>query len=122
MNEEAERRLLAIFINGLKGNPGLQVRYQMPDTIEKALKIANTVAQAELEKEKEKFPIKVFGVRGTEMQHNKRQNKWGNNHSNGGFRGESGRGREQTQWNVNHGYRLEPEMKIGTHRGFQGRE
>ena len=42
LNAEAERRLLAVFINGLKGNPGLQVRYQKPETLEKALKIATS--------------------------------------------------------------------------------
>ena len=38
---------------GLKGNPGLQVRYQMPNTMESALKIATTATQAEKERERE---------------------------------------------------------------------
>ena len=60
LNDEAERRLVAIFINGLRGNPGLQVKYQMPDTMEKAVKIAMITAQAEREKEQLKPSPKLF--------------------------------------------------------------
>ena len=34
INQEAVRRLLAAFINGLTGAPGKQVRLQMPGTID----------------------------------------------------------------------------------------
>jgi hypothetical protein len=46
-NEQPERMLLASFTAGLTGTPGSQVRFPMPGTIEEALKIAITVAQAE---------------------------------------------------------------------------
>ena len=49
INQEAERRLLAAFINGLIGAPGNQVRLQMPDTIDKALNMAIIATNAERE-------------------------------------------------------------------------
>jgi hypothetical protein len=36
LNREAERRLLAAFIDGLRGAPGKHVRLQMPDAIDRA--------------------------------------------------------------------------------------
>jgi hypothetical protein len=47
INQEAERRLLAAFINGLVGAPGKQVRLQMPETIDKALSMAIITTNAE---------------------------------------------------------------------------
>jgi hypothetical protein len=47
-NEHAERMLLASFVAGLTGTPGRQVRFAIPGILEKALKIATTVAQAEI--------------------------------------------------------------------------
>jgi len=47
INQEAERRLLAAFINGLVGVPGKQVRLQMPETIDKALNMAIVATNAE---------------------------------------------------------------------------
>jgi hypothetical protein len=49
INQEAERRLLAAFINGLTGAPGKQVRMQMPETIDKALHMARIATNAEQE-------------------------------------------------------------------------
>jgi hypothetical protein len=45
--EQAERMLLAAFMSGLLGNPGQQVRFRMPTTLQKALQIATTVYEAE---------------------------------------------------------------------------
>jgi hypothetical protein len=47
LNREANRRLLAAFINGLAGVPGRHVRTQMPDTLDKALNMAIIATQAE---------------------------------------------------------------------------
>ena len=49
INQEAERRLLAAFINGLIGAPGKQVRLQMAETIEKALNMAIIATNTEKE-------------------------------------------------------------------------
>jgi hypothetical protein len=47
-NEQAER-MLASFTAGRTGTPGRPVRFAMPGTGEEALRIAITVAQAELQ-------------------------------------------------------------------------
>jgi hypothetical protein len=39
--------LLASYTSGLRGNPGKQVRYLLPSTLEEAIKIAVTVDQAD---------------------------------------------------------------------------
>ena len=49
INQEAERSLLAAFINGLIGASGNQVRLQMPETIDKALNMAIVATNAERE-------------------------------------------------------------------------
>jgi hypothetical protein len=49
INQEADRRLLAAFINGLIGALGKQVRLQMPGTIDKALNMAIVATTAEIE-------------------------------------------------------------------------
>jgi hypothetical protein len=49
INQEAERRLIAAFINGLTGVPGKQIRLQMPKTIDKALNMAIIATNAEKE-------------------------------------------------------------------------
>ena len=49
INREADRRLLAAFINGLTGVPGRQVRLQMPDTIDKAMNMAIIATHADTE-------------------------------------------------------------------------
>jgi len=47
INEEAERRLVAAYINGLAGIVGQQVRFRMPFTLEEAVEVAVTVSKAE---------------------------------------------------------------------------
>jgi hypothetical protein len=49
INQEANRRLLAAFINGLIGTVGKQVRMQMPENIDKALNMAIIATNAEKE-------------------------------------------------------------------------
>jgi hypothetical protein len=49
INQEADRRLLAAFINGLLGTVGKLVRMQMPDSIDKALNMAVVATTAEKE-------------------------------------------------------------------------
>jgi len=49
INQEADRRLLAAFINGLIGTVGKQVRMQMPDNADKALNMAIIATNAERE-------------------------------------------------------------------------
>ena len=49
INQEADRRLLAAFINGLIGVAGRQVRMQMPGNIDKALNMAIIATNAERE-------------------------------------------------------------------------
>jgi hypothetical protein len=44
--------LLASYVSGLIGTRGTQVRYALPRTLEKAIKIAVTVEQAELQERK----------------------------------------------------------------------
>jgi hypothetical protein len=48
LNREAEMRLLAAFISGLRGVPGKHVRIQMPDTIDRALNIEIVATNAEI--------------------------------------------------------------------------
>ena len=69
INQEAERRLLAAFINGLIGVPGRQVRLQMPDNLDKALNMAIVATNAEKEekassREDRGINAKVFTVGG----------------------------------------------------------
>jgi len=47
LNEEAERRLVAAYINGLAGLVGQQVRFRMLSTLEEAVEVAVTVSNAE---------------------------------------------------------------------------
>jgi len=61
INEEAERRLVAAYINGLFGLVGQQVRYRMPQTLEEAVRIAVTVNNAERLKTQD--TKKVFSTR-----------------------------------------------------------
>jgi hypothetical protein len=49
INQEADRRLLAAFINGLAGAPGKHIRLQMPENIDKALNKAIVATNAERE-------------------------------------------------------------------------
>jgi hypothetical protein len=47
INEEAERRLVAAYINGLGGVVGQQVMFRMPYSLEEAVQVAVTVSNAE---------------------------------------------------------------------------
>lgn len=47
INDEAERRMLAAYTNGLFGTVGQQVRYRMPATMAEAIQLAVTVAAVE---------------------------------------------------------------------------
>ena len=72
INKEAERRLLASFINGLIGVPGRQVRTQMPDNIDKALNMAIIATNAKKEervlgREDRGTSAKVFMVGGNHV-------------------------------------------------------
>ena len=69
INQEADRRLLAAFINELIGAPGRQVRLQMPENIEKALNMATIATNAKKEernsaREDRGTSVKVFTVGG----------------------------------------------------------
>jgi len=44
--------LLSTFIAGISGNPGQQVRFQMPATVDLALQIAVTVFEAEAQEKR----------------------------------------------------------------------
>jgi hypothetical protein len=63
INEEAERRLLAAYIHGLKGIVGQQVQFQMPSTMEQAVRLAVTVENAERHRQMRDGPRKVFTAR-----------------------------------------------------------
>jgi hypothetical protein len=70
INQEAQRRLLAAFINVLNGAPGKQVRLQMPKTIDKALNMAMIATNAEKEekasvRDDRGTSAKVFAVGGS---------------------------------------------------------
>ena len=47
LGEEADRRMLAAFVNGLRGNVGRQVRYSAPLTFAKAVQQAQVVEMAD---------------------------------------------------------------------------
>jgi hypothetical protein len=47
INEEAERRLLPAYTYGLRGVVRQQVQFQMPSTMEQAMKLAVTVENVE---------------------------------------------------------------------------
>jgi DNA-binding MurR/RpiR family transcriptional regulator len=47
INEEAERRLVAAYINGLGGTVRQQVKFRMPNTLDEAGQVAITVINAE---------------------------------------------------------------------------
>jgi len=50
--DQAQQMLLSTFIAGLSGNPGHQVRFQMPSTVDLALQIAITVFEAEAQEKR----------------------------------------------------------------------
>jgi hypothetical protein len=60
INEEAERRLLAAYIHGLEGIVWQQVQFQMPSTMEQAVRLAVTVENVERLRQMREGPRKVF--------------------------------------------------------------
>jgi hypothetical protein len=69
INQEADMRLLAAFINGLIGAPGKHVRLKMPGNIDGALNMAIVATNAEREekalgREERGTSAKVFTVGG----------------------------------------------------------
>jgi hypothetical protein len=70
VNEEAERRLLAAYIHGLRGVVGQQVQYQMPVTMDQAVKLAVTVENAEKHKQLAGGAKRVFANKG-ELQYSR---------------------------------------------------
>jgi hypothetical protein len=46
-HDQAERMILSTFISALAGNPGQQVRFGMPESVEEAVQIAVTVYEAQ---------------------------------------------------------------------------
>ena len=70
INQEAGRRLLAAFINGLIGAPGKHVRLHMPENIDRALSMAIVATNAEKEERAlgtadRGSNTRVFAVRGS---------------------------------------------------------
>ena len=63
INEETERRPLAAYIHGLKGVVVQLVQFQMPSTMEQAVKLAVTVENAEEHKQMVAGSRKVFANR-----------------------------------------------------------
>jgi hypothetical protein len=93
INQEADRRLLAAFINGLVGVPGRQVRLQMPETIDKALNMAVNATNAEREekasvRDDRGMSARVFAVGGRSNRYEKPRGK--------------------IQWSGNRGARFQP--------------
>jgi len=50
--DQAQRMLLSTFIAGVSGNPGQQLRFQMPATVDEALQIAVIVFEADAQEKK----------------------------------------------------------------------
>jgi len=114
INQEADRRLLAAFINGLIGVPGKQVRLHIPDHIGKALNMAIIATNAEKEekassREDRGATTKVFAVEPLErdprgsrdgIPANRPLGRSGNRYESprGKFQWSSNRGAVQTHW------------------------
>jgi hypothetical protein len=64
LNEEAERRLVAAYINGLKGIVGQQVKFRMPASMDEAVRLAITIENAEQQRTPER---RVFTAAHTEI-------------------------------------------------------
>jgi hypothetical protein len=63
INEEAERRLLAPYIHGLMGVVGQQVQFQMPSTMEQAVRLDVTIESVEKHKQLTDGSRKIFAAR-----------------------------------------------------------
>ena len=62
INEEAERRLVAAYINGLGGIVGQQLRFRMLSSLEEAVQVAITISIAKRTKQPD--TKRVFSVKG----------------------------------------------------------
>jgi hypothetical protein len=60
INEEAERRLLAAYIHGLKGIVGQQVQFQMTSTMEQAVRLAVTTENVERPRQMREGPRNFY--------------------------------------------------------------
>jgi hypothetical protein len=92
INREADRRLLAAFINGLTGVPGRQVRLLMPETVEKALNMAITATIADKEdravlREDRGTNRQVFAVGGSRERTHDRKIQWSGYRGDYNYRG-----------------------------------
>jgi hypothetical protein len=65
--DEAKFRLLSAFIHGMKGEAGKQLRFSMPDTVEKALRISEIIYKA-VEMENKEKKKRVFSFRTETMK------------------------------------------------------
>jgi hypothetical protein len=98
ISREADRRLLAAFINGLTGVPGRQVRLLMPETIDKALNMAITATTADKEdravvREDRGMTRHVFAVGETRERENVQWSQYrGDRHYRGAGHSTRGRG------------------------------
>jgi hypothetical protein len=63
INEEAERRLLAAYVHGLRGIVGTQVQFQMPSTMEQAVRLAVTVENVEKHRQLTDGAKKIFAAK-----------------------------------------------------------
>jgi hypothetical protein len=62
-NEEEERRLLAAYIHGLRGIVGQQVQFQMPSTMEQAVRLPVTVENTEKHRQPTGGARKAFATK-----------------------------------------------------------
>ena len=63
INEDAQRRLLAMYIHGLRGIVGQQVQFQMSSTMEQVVKVAVTLKNVDKHKQMVGGSRKVFANR-----------------------------------------------------------
>jgi hypothetical protein len=63
INEEAEHRLLAAYKHGIKGIVGQHVQFQMPSSMEQAVRLAVTIENAERHRQMREGPRKIFTAR-----------------------------------------------------------
>ena len=71
INEEAEVRLLSIYIYGLSEKVGRQIRYEMPNTMQEAIEIEIRAYEEENRKGasgRKKAPVRVFGIQDEESK------------------------------------------------------
>jgi hypothetical protein len=62
--DQAQRMLLSTLIARVSGNPGQQLRFQMPSTVDNALQIAVTVFKAEAQEKKNLAFFRILKLKG----------------------------------------------------------